>query len=124
MSKIIPKDLLDYAIEIEKKHSIDASIVRDILSNLPHNKAGYELAFIVEKKLGLSSRYFSVAYSKDYSIKAHIIKDNDHLYIKLDDDIKKLLEQNYICCKINKEESNDYDVVIALTKNTLLGFYK
>lgn len=120
----IPKSLLDYAAEIEKKHNINSDVVKDILSNLPYIKSGYELAFIVEKKLGLSPRYFSVAYSKAYSIKADMFKEHDHLYVKLDDDIKKLLEQNYICCKINKDEVSEYDYVISLTKNTLLGFYK
>ena len=37
---------------------------------------------------------------------------------------KKLLEQNYICCKITKEEANEFEIVVSLTKNTLLGFYK
>lgn len=120
----IPKSLLDYAHEVEKKHNINSDVVKDILSNLPFIKIGYELAFIVEKKLGLSPRYFSVAYSKGYSIKADMFKEHEHLYVKLDDDIKKLLEQNYICCKITKEESDEYDYVISLTKNTLLGFYK
>lgn len=123
MSKI-PKSLLDYAVEIEKKHNINSEVVKDILSNLPYIKVGYELAFIVEKKLGLRAKYFSDAYSKGYSIKADMFKEHEHLYVKLDDDIKKLLEQNYICCKINKDESNEYDFVISLTKNTLLGFYK
>lgn len=120
----IPKSLFDYAKESSKKHNIDVDVVKDILSNLPNIKLGYELAFIVEKKLGLRSRYFSEAYSKGYSIKADMFKEHDHLYIKLDDDIKKLLEQNYICCKITKEEANEFEVVVSLTKNTLLGFYK
>ena len=120
----IPKSLFDYAIDSSKKHNIDVDVVKDILSNLPNIKLGYELAFIVEKKLGLRSRYFSEAYSKGYSIKADMFKEHDHLYIKLDDDIKRLLEQNYICCKITKEEANEFEIVVSLTKNTLLGFYK
>lgn len=123
MSKI-PKSLFDYAVDSSKKHNIDVDVIKDILSNLPNIKLGYELAFIVEKKLGLNSKYFSVAYSKGYSIKADMFKEHDHLYVKLDDDIKKLLEQNYICCKITKEEVNEFEIVIPLTKNTLLGFYK
>lgn len=123
MSKI-PKSLFDYAKESSKKHNIDVNVVKDILSNLPNIKLGYELAFIVEKKLGLRAKYFSDAYSKGYSIKADMFKEHDHLYVKLDEDIKKLLEQNYICCKITKEEANEFEVVIPLTKNTLLGFYK
>ena len=120
----IPKSLLDYAAEVKKKHNIKSEVIKDILSNLPYIKVGYELAFIVEKKLGLRSRYFSEAYSKGYSIKADMFKEHEHLYVKLDDDIKKLLEQNYICCKISKDEVDEFEVVIALTKNTLLGFYK
>lgn len=123
MSKI-PKSLFDYAHKTSKKHNIDVDVVKDILSNLPNIKLGYELAFIVEKKLGLNSKYFSVAYSKGYSIKADMLKEHEHLYVKLNDDIKKLLEQNYICCKITKEESNEFEIVVSLTKNTLLGFYK
>ena len=123
MSKI-PKSLFDYAIDSSKKHNIDVDVVKDILSNLPNIKLGYELAFIVEKKLGLRAKYFSDAYSKGYSIKADMFKEHDHLYVKLDDDIKRLLEQNYICCKISKEEANEFEIVISLTKNTLLGFYK
>lgn len=123
MSKI-PKSLFDYAIDSSKKYNIDVDVVKDILSNLPNIKLGYELAFIVEKKLGLRSRYFSEAFSKGYSIKADMFKEHDHLYVKLDDDIKRLLEQNYICCKITKEESNEFEIVVSLTKNTLLGFYK
>lgn len=120
----IPKSLFDYAKESSKKHNIDVDVVKDILSNLPYIKVGYELAFIVEKKLGLRAKYFSDAYSKGYSIKADMFKEHDHLYVKLDDDIKRLLEQNYICCKISKEEANEFEIVISLTKNTLLGFYK
>ena len=120
----IPKSLFDYAKESSKKHNIDVDVVKDILSNLPNIKLGYELAFIVEKKLGLRAQYFSDAYSKGYSIKADMFKEHDHLYVKLDDDIKRLLEQNYICCKISKEEANEFEIVISLTKNTLLGFYK
>lgn len=123
MSKI-PKSLFDYAIDSSKKYNIDVDVVKDILSNLPNIKLGYELAFIVEKKLGLRAKYFSDAYSKGYSIKADMFKEHDHLYVKLDDDIKRLLEQNYICCKISKEEANEFEIVISLTKNTLLGFYK
>ncbi len=123
MSKI-PKSLFDYAKESSKKHNIDVDVVKDILSNLPNIKLGYELAFIVEKKLGLRAKYFSDAFSKGYSIKADMFKEHDHLYVKLDDDIKRLLEQNYICCKITKEEANEFEVVVSLTKNTLLGFYK
>lgn len=123
MSKI-PKSLFDYAVDSSKKYNIDVDVVKDILSNLPNIKLGYELAFIVEKKLGLRSRYFSEAFSKGYSIKADMFKEHDHLYVKLDDDIKRLLEQNYICCKITKEESNEFEIVVSLTKNTLLGFYK
>ena len=123
MSKI-PKSLFDYAKESSKKHNIDVDVVKDILSNLPNIKLGYELAFIVEKKLGLRAKYFSDAFSKGYSIKADMFKEHDHLYIKLDDDIKRLLEQNYICCKITKEEANEFEIVVSLTKNTLLGFYK
>lgn len=121
---LIPKSLFDYAIDSSKKHNIDVDVVKDILSNLPNIKLGYELAFIVEKKLGLRAKYFSDAYSKGYSIKADMFKEHDHLYVKLDEDIKKLLEQNYICCKITKEEANEFEIVISLTKNTLLGFYK
>ena len=120
----IPKSLLDYANKIEKKYKIDGEIVKEILSNLPSLKDGYELAFIVEKKLGLNSGYFNVAYRKGYEIKADMFKEHEHLSVKLNDQIKKLLEQNYICCKINKEEIDEYDFVIPLTKNTLLGFYK
>ena len=120
----IPKSLFDYAIDSSKKYNIDVDVVKDILSNLPNIKIGYELAFIVEKKLGLRAKYFSDAFSKGYSIKADMFKKHDHLYVKLDDDIKKLLEQNYICCKITKEESNEFEIVVSLTKNTLLGFYK
>ncbi len=123
MSKI-PKSLFDYAIDSSKKYNIDVDVVKDILSNLPNIKIGYELAFIVEKKLGLRAKYFSDAFSKGYSIKADMFKEHDHLYVKLDDDIKRLLEQNYICCKITKEEANEFEVVVSLTKNTLLGFYK
>lgn len=123
MSKI-PKSLFDYAKESSKKHNIDVDVVKDILSNLPNIKLGYELAFIVEKKLGLRAKYFSDAFSKGYSIKADMFKKHDHLYVKLDDDIKRLLEQNYICCKITKEEANEFEIVVSLTKNTLLGFYK
>ena len=123
MSKI-PKSLFDYAKESSKKHNIDVGVVKDILSNLPNIKLGYELAFIVEKKLGLRAKYFSDAFSKGYSIKADMFKEHDHLYVKLDDDIKRLLEQNYICCKITKEEANEFEIVVSLTKNTLLGFYK
>lgn len=120
----IPNSLLDYANQIEKKYNIDSGVVKEILSNLPSLKIGYELAFIVEKKLGLRSKYFSDAYSKGYSIKADMFKEHDHLYVKLDDQIKKLLENNYICCKISKDEISEFDFVISLTKNTLLGFYK
>ena len=120
----IPKSLFDYAIDSSKKYNIDVDVVKDILSNLPNIKIGYELAFIVEKKLGLRAKYFSDAFSKGYSIKADMFKEHDHLYVKLDDDIKRLLEQNYICCKITKEESNEFEIVVSLTKNTLLGFYK
>ncbi len=120
----IPNSLLDYANQIEKKYNIDSSVVKEILSNLPSLKIGYELAFIVEKKLGLRSKYFSDAYSKGYSIKADMFKEHEHLYVKLDDQIKKLLENNYICCKISKDEISEFDFVISLTKNTLLGFYK
>ena len=123
MSKI-PKSLFDYAKESSKKHNIDVDVVKDILSNLPNIKLGYELAFIVEKKLGLRAKYFSDAFSKGYTIKADMFKEHDHLYVKLDDDIKRLLEQNYICCKITKEEANEFEIVVSLTKNTLLGFYK
>ncbi len=123
MSKI-PKSLFDYAIDSSKKYNIDVDVVKDILSNLPNIKLGYELAFIVEKKLGLRAKYFSDAYSKGYSIKADMFKEHDHLYVKLDEDIKKLLERNYICGKITKEEADEFEIVISLTKNTLLGFYK
>lgn len=120
----IPNSLLDYANLIEKKHKIKPEVIRDILSNLPSLKIGYELAFIVEKKLGLKSKYFSNAYNKGYEIKADMFKENEHIFVKLDDDIKKLLDENYICCKIDKDESSEFDFVISLTKNTLLGFYK
>ena len=120
----IPSSLLDYANQIEKKYNIDSEIVKDILSNLPSLKIGFELAFIVEKKLGLSAGYFNVAFRKRYEIKADMYKEHDHLYVKLNDDVKKLLDANYICCKINKGEEQEFDYVIALTKNTLLGFYK
>lgn len=120
----IPSSLLDYANQIEKKYNIDSEIVKDILSNLPSLKIGFELAFIVEKKLGLNSGYFNVAYRKGYEIKADMYKEHDHLYVKLNDDVKKLLDANYICCKISKGEEQEFDYVIALTKNTLLGFYK
>lgn len=120
----VPKSLLDYANEIEKKYKIDGEIVKEILSNLPSLKDGYELAFIVEKKLGLNSGYFNVAYRKGYEIKADMFKEHEHLYVKLNDQIKKLLEQNYICCKISKDEIKEFDFAISLTKNTLLGFYK
>lgn len=120
----IPKSLLPYASGIEKKYNIDTGIVKDILSNLPSLKVDYELAFIVEKKLGLRPKYFSNAYSRGYWIKADMFKEHEHLYVKLDDEIKKLLDNNYICCKITKEEINEFDYAIQLTKNTLLGFYK
>lgn len=120
----IPTLLNDYALESSKKYNVNVDVVKDILSSLPNIKSGYELGFIVEKKLGLRAKYFSDAFSKGYSMKADMFKQHDHLYVRLDDDIKELLEQNYICCKINKDESNEYDFVIPLTKNTLLGFYK
>lgn len=76
----IPKSLFDYAIDSSKKYNIDVDVVKDILSNLPNIKIGYELAFIVEKKLGLRAKYFSDAFSKGYSIKADMFKEHDHLY--------------------------------------------
>ena len=123
----LPKDLLDYAGEITAKYpEVSKKIVLEILENAPQkiDKKAYELAFVVQQKLGLSCKYFSNAYRNKTDIKADIIKEGTFLFVKLDCDIKKLLDENYICCKITQEESDSFIHTIWLTKNTLLGFYK
>lgn len=125
MSMKIPKDLLSYVDTVETKHSISKEIIIDILENLPKIDADeYEPAFVVEKKLGLSSRFFSRAYRNQTEIKAHFTKHYEHIYVNLDADIKSLLKDGYICMKITPGVAREYDKAIYLTKNTLLGFYK
>lgn len=126
MSKT-PKDLLDYADIISAKYpTVSKDIVLEIINNIPPkiNTKEYETAYTVQQRLGLSSGYFSDALRKAVEIKADIVKQGSFLYVKLDCEIKRLLDEEYICCKISKEESDSFDYAIALTKNTLLGFYK
>ena len=121
------KELEKYIEEVGVKYpELSKSIVLDILNNIPNkiNMDDYKSAFLIEKQLGLSSSYFSMAYRRDTDIKAHIVKQNNFIYVRLDTEIKKLLEDKYICCKITREESDSFEHTISLTKNTLLGFYK
>lgn len=125
--KRLPKDLLEYADSITAKYpEVSKNIILDILNNAPNkvDKKEYELAFVVQQRLGLSASYFSQAYKRKVDIKATIVKEGTYLFVKLDCDIKKLLDDNYICCKITQEESDCFEHTVALTKNTLLGFYK
>jgi len=120
-------NLSEYADTISAKYpNVSKKIVLDILNNIPSkiDSKEYELAFMVEQKLGLSSKYFSNAYRNKIDIKAKILKQQNFIYVKLDYEIIKLLSDEYICCKITPEESDSYDKTISLTKNTLLGFYK
>jgi len=125
MSMKIPQNLLSYIDTVETKHSISKEIIMDILENLPKiNVDEYEPAFVVEKKLGLKSKYFATALRQDTEIKAQLTIYYDHVYVKLDDEIKSLLKDGYICMKITPGVASEYDKTIYLTKNTLLGFYK
>ncbi|MDS1371042.1 hypothetical protein [Aliarcobacter butzleri] len=108
-----------------KYPTVDKEIVKNIVFTVLGSRTqGFIPAFEVEKTLGLNKGYFSKAHSCSYEIKATIIKDESNLLVKLDDEINKLLQEGYICCKIDRSELEHFDVTISLTKNTLLGFYK
>ena len=125
MSKV-PDKLLDYMQQVEKKHKISKEVLNDIFTNfpIPKNWDDYQLAFYVEKKLELNKGYFSIALRKGYEIKASIQNMHGHIYVKLDDEIIKLLKDGFVGAKIKPGEVDEYDHVIKLTKNTILGFYK
>lgn len=120
-------DLLQYAETINAKYpEVSKELVMKIIENAPRkiDTTEYELAFLSEQKLGLSRKYFSNAYRNNVDIKANLVKEGSFIYVKLDCEIKKLLDERYICCKITHDEVDLYDHTISLTKNTLLGFYK
>lgn len=122
-----PKDLLEYANVVSAKYpEVSKKMALDILNNIPSkiDTKEYELAFMVEQKLGLSSGYFSKAYRRKIDIKAEIVKQQNFIYVKLDCELKQLLAEGYICCKIYAGERDNFDKSILFTKNTLLGFYK
>ena len=123
----LPKDLLEYAGEVTAKYpEVSKKIILEILENAPQkiDKKEYELAFVVQQKLGLSSGYFSKACTRKIDIKADIVKEGTFLFVKLDYEIKRLLDDGFICCKITQDEADSFLHTIWLTKNTLLGFYK
>lgn len=120
------KDIIDESIK--DYPNISKEIIEDIVRKT-HSRIlkinEFESACSVELKLGLCSGYFSKAFNRGTSeIKAIIIKDGSRLKIKLDDEIKRLLDNDFICCKIKKDDINNFQHTINLTKNTLLGFYK
>jgi len=124
---IVPKDLMSYIEIIESKYpDINPTTIADIVSNVPLIKRvdGFELAFVVEKKLGLNRSYFAKALARETDLKATVVKEYEHIFVKLDSDIKQLLNDNYICCRIDKEDVEAFDYVVSLSKRTLLGFYK
>lgn len=90
------------------------------------NLDGYKMAGVVETQLGLGKGYFSKALSKGTEIKADLKKcDNGrYIFVKLHYCIQSLIDDGYICSKINPNEADDYDCTIRLARNTLLGFYK
>lgn len=124
MSAKISPEIKNYITAATKKHDVSEEIVLDILSNYPKiNHKDYEPAFVVEKKLGLKRSFFSSAYTKQTSIKAQLDKYYNHIYVKLDDDIKQLLDQGHVCQVIKQCDIKLYKTTIRFTKNTLLGFY-
>ena len=121
----IEKDLTTYADIVTAKYpELCKELVLEILTNAPARNTEYELAYLVQKQLGLSDSYFSKAYTRNIDIKAHIIKDGSFLFVKLDKEIKDLLSAGYICCKIFDKHDKNYDYTIQFTKNIVLGFYK
>lgn len=126
MSKKIETKIQTQIEIINSKYpEIDKKIVQDIIfTSLGLRNVGFVPAFEIEKQIGLNKGYFSKAFLCGYDIRANIIKEDSNLLVKLDDEINRLLQEGYICCKIDKDESSHYDITINLTKNTLLGFYK
>ena len=107
--------------------SIPSSIIEDIVIKTYqefNSTEEFEYANKLERILGLSNGYFSSALRKNTDIKALIVKEGCFIKVKLDFEIKKFLNDGYICCKINSKEKESFDYTINLTRNILLGFYK
>lgn len=85
---------------------------------------GYIMGSYIARRLDLNSNYFNVASKENYDIKAQITKIYGFTYVKLDDEIHNALLNGYICNKIKKEDTKEYDFTVQFSKNCLLGFYK
>lgn len=85
---------------------------------------GFIMGSYIARRLDLNSNYFNVASKENYDIKAQIMKIYGFTYVKLDDEIMNALTDGYICNKIKKGDSTEYDFTIQFSKNCLLGFYK
>lgn len=121
------KELTKYIEDVSIKYpEANKNMIKDIANDIfrKMNKDNYKPSWIVANQLGLNPKYFSIAHSRKSELKAKIIKKNNFLYVKLDEDIQSLLNDGFICCKITKEEMKSFDTTIFFSKNTLLGFYK
>lgn len=73
---------------------------------------------------GLNRNYFSRAYKSNISINAKMRDINGFVFVKVPGGVRELLDQGFISCKIEKEDTANYVHKYELSKNCTIGFWK
>jgi len=72
----------------------------------------------------LNREYFRIAYKKNTQLNAELIHQHGFIFVKVPDEIRKLIEDGFISCKITYDDKAEYHHKFQLSKNCIIGFWK
>lgn len=73
---------------------------------------------------GLNRHYFSRAYKENINVNVQMRDINGFVFVKVPHDVRALIDQGFISCKIEKEDTAIYVHRYELSKNCTIGFWK
>ena len=85
---------------------------------------GFILGSYLAGVFGLNREYFRVALKKNTKVNVELMEQNGFVFVKVPADIRKLIEDGFISCKIDCNDQADYHHKYELSKNCKIGFWK
>ena len=85
---------------------------------------GYVLGSYLAGVFGLNREYFRVAIKKNTKLNVETIEQHGFIFVKVPTNIRKLIEEGFITCKIDCNDTAAYHYKYKLSKNCTIGFWK
>ena len=85
---------------------------------------GEVLGSFLASALCLNRQYFSKAFKRKFKLNVQMRELNGYVFVKVPNDLRKLIDAGYIARKIEANDVADYEFKFELSKDCVIGFWK